>query len=206
MAMTVSDARGYFAIDALPTGDYVVQAHLTGFAGSSRERVRVGGTSAAVQAFQLRKLEAPVGTTGPVAARPIMAAGFELPGSTLTDQPDTTTADATADHPHTETAWRLRHIKRSILKDAAGTVTFADADGEDIELRPGSALWRAIDSTANMATSLFGDMPLSGEVNLLTSGAFAPGICSRATRCRAASRTWRLPCRRPAAIGRCAPR
>ena len=27
----------------------------------------------------------------------------------------------------------------------------------------------------NMATSLFGDMPLSGEVNLLTSGAFAPG-------------------------------
>ena len=27
----------------------------------------------------------------------------------------------------------------------------------------------------SLATSLFGDMPLSGEVNLLTSGAFAPG-------------------------------
>jgi TonB dependent receptor-like, beta-barrel len=53
---------------------------------------------------------------------------------------------------------------------------FADGNVvDDIELRPGSALWRAIDSTANAATSLFGDMPLSGEVNLLTTGAFAPG-------------------------------
>jgi Carboxypeptidase regulatory-like domain/TonB dependent receptor-like, beta-barrel len=180
MAMTVSDARGYYALDALPMGEYVVQAHLTGFAGSSRERVQVGAASPAVHRFQLRKLDAVVATTGtvvPVSARPIMAAGFGLPGSTLTDQPDSTTADASADHPHDETAWRLRHIKRSILKDSTSAVTFADGNsaGDDIELRPGSALWRAIDSTADLATSLFGDIPLSGEVNLLTSGAFAPG-------------------------------
>jgi hypothetical protein len=179
MALTVSDARGYFFIDALPMGEYVVQAHLTGFAGSSRERVQVGAASPAVHRFQLRKLDTTVGTTGavvPVSARPIMAAGFELPGSTLTDQPDSTTADATADHPHTETAWRLRHIKRSILKDASSVATFADGDkGDDIDLRPTSALWRAVDSTAGVSSSLFHDMPLSGEVNLLTSGAFAPG-------------------------------
>jgi hypothetical protein len=181
MAMTVSDVRGYFSIDALPPGEYVVQAHLSGFAGSVRERVQVGPASPAVQKFQLRRLDAPLGTTGtvvPVAARPIMAAGFELPGSTLTDQPDAPPADPAADHPHTETAWRLRHIRRSILKDASPITTLAngdDGDGDDIDLRPGSALWRAIDSTANMAASLFGDMPLSGEVNLLTSGAFAPG-------------------------------
>jgi hypothetical protein len=180
MAMTVSDTRGYFFLDALPTGEYVLQAHLSGFAGSARERVQVGATSPAVRTFQLRKLDATVGTTGavvPVSARPIMAAGFGLPGSTLTDQPDSTPADATADHPHNETAWRLRHIKRSILKDSSSVIgTFADnTDDPDDLARPGSALWRAIDSTANAASNLFGDVPLSGEVNLLTSGAFAPG-------------------------------
>jgi hypothetical protein len=180
MAMAVSDARGYFALDSLPTGEYVVQAHLNGFAGSLRERVQVGAAAPAIRRFQLRKLDGPVGTSGvvtPVSARPIMAAGFGLPGSTLSDQPDSASADPSADHPHTETAWRLRHIKRSILKDANGTVTFADDDpiGDDTGFGPGTALWRAVDATANLATSLFSDMPLSGEVNLLTSGAFAPG-------------------------------
>ena len=86
MTLTVSDLRGYFSLDSLPMGEYVVQAHLDGFAGSTRERIRVGAASASAHKFQLRKLDAvPVGTTGrePVAARPIMAAGFELPASTL---------------------------------------------------------------------------------------------------------------------------
>jgi hypothetical protein len=177
MAMTVSDGRGYFAIDALPMGEYVVQAHLNGFAGSSRDRIRVGAATPSVHAFQLRKIDEALGTTGvvPVAARPIMAAGFELPGSTLTDQPDSSTDDS-SDHPHTETAWRLRHIKRSILKDSSSVLPFTDTDdGDDVEGRSGSALWRAIDSTATAATSFFGDISLSGEVNLLTTGAFAPG-------------------------------
>jgi hypothetical protein len=175
MAMTVSDTRGTFSIDALPMGEYVVQAHMNGFAGSSRERVQVGVGSPAVQRFFLKKLDAVVGTSGdtPVTARPIMAAGFGLPGSTLSDQPDSTTADG-ADHPHTETAWRLRHIKRSVLKDSASTVDVGD-DEEDGDLRPGSVLWRAMDSAASIASSLFADTSLSGEVNLLTTGAFAPG-------------------------------
>ena len=69
MAMTVSDGRGYFAIDALPMGEYVVQAHLNGFAGSSARRIRVGAASPSVHAFQLRKLDEAVGTTGVVAGR-----------------------------------------------------------------------------------------------------------------------------------------
>src|SRR6478752_9514412 len=64
MAMAVSDGRGYFALDALPTGEYVVQAHLNGFAGSLRERVQVGAASPAVKRFLLRKLDVPAGTEG----------------------------------------------------------------------------------------------------------------------------------------------
>ena len=36
VAKAITDATGYFAIDALPIGDYTLQAHLTGFSGSAR--------------------------------------------------------------------------------------------------------------------------------------------------------------------------
>ena len=175
MAVAVSDARGYYSLGALPMGEYVVQAHRNGFAGSARERVRVGSSSPAIQQFHLHRLDDTVGTTGstPVSARPIMAAGFGLPSSTLADQPDPAADDATDDHPHTETAWRLRHIKRSVLKDSGSIVAFAD--NPDPDFRSGSVLWRAVDSAATLASSFFGDLPFSGEVNLLTTGAFAPG-------------------------------
>ena len=51
-------AAGYFALDSLPTGEYVVQAHLNGFAGSLRERVQVGAAVAGgppVPAAQARR-------------------------------------------------------------------------------------------------------------------------------------------------------
>jgi hypothetical protein len=177
MAVTVSDATGFFAIDALPTGEYVLQAHLSGFAGSPRERVQVGAVSPSFHRFQLRRLAlAAVGTTGsvpPVAARPIMAGGFGLPSTTLSDQPDPADETATAEHPHTETAWRLRHIKRSVLKDSSSSIVdFADTEFEPPASSP---VWRAVDSAASFATTLFGELPFSGEVNVLTTSAFAPG-------------------------------
>ncbi len=168
MAMTVTDAQGRFSIDALPAGEYVLRAHLTGFAASRRELVRVGSSLASSYHLQLRRLDATVATTGttaPVAARPIMAAGFDLPSVDNGEGGDTAES---ADHPHTETAWRLRHIRRSILKDAGPLVA---ASGRDEAPAWSSALGRAFGS----ATSIFADLPLSGEVNLLTSSALAPG-------------------------------
>src|SRR5262245_17883822 len=48
MAVAVTDSRGVFSMESLPFGEYILQAHLTGFAGSPRESVRVG-TSVPVQ-------------------------------------------------------------------------------------------------------------------------------------------------------------
>jgi outer membrane receptor protein involved in Fe transport len=177
IATTVSDTRGFFAIDALPAGEYVVQAHLSGFAGSQRQLVYVGGVSASVQLLQLRRLNTPVATSGtqdPVAARPIMSAGFGLPNATLADQPDDSAKPEPArdEHPHTETAWRLRHIKRSILKNTAPVVAFADPEPDIPE---GSLFGRAVYSAANLATAFFTDLPFSGEVNVLTTSVFRPG-------------------------------
>jgi len=171
-----TDATGYFLIEALPVGDYTLQAHRSGFLGSIRATVRVSGLPPALQRLQLRRLEAPVataGTTSTVAARPIMAAGFGLPDGTLNDQPDSEEIPenvARDDHPHNETAWRLRHIKRSILKDSGPIVTVVDRDPEPT---PGTLFGRAMESAAGFASTLFTDLPFTGEVNLLTTSAFS---------------------------------
>jgi Carboxypeptidase regulatory-like domain/TonB dependent receptor len=180
VAKAVTDATGWFSIDALPAGDYTLQAHRSGFLGSARATVRVSGLSPALQRLQLRRLNSPVATSGtaaPVPARPIMAAGFGLPAGTLADQPDAseTSSDTTVardDHPHNETAWRLRHIKRSILKDSAPIISVVERDAE---IAADSFFERAMGSAAGLATTFFTELPFSGEVNLLTTGAFGPG-------------------------------
>ncbi len=182
MAKATTDASGWFSIDALPVGEYTLQAHRTGFAGSARAVVRVSGFTAAAQRLQLRRLETAVATSGttPVEARPIMAAGIGLPGGTLADQPDGESKPGTVDrtdHSHSETAWRLRHIKRGILKDASPIVSVVerDADISSDQFDSGSVLGRAMGSAASLATTFFTDLPFTGEVNLLTTSAFAPG-------------------------------
>jgi hypothetical protein len=75
-------------------------------------------------------------------------------------------------HPHTEVAWRLRHLPRSILKDSANTVPVADANEDPAA---DSLFGRAMDSAAGIAAAIFSDIPFTGEVNLLTTSAFAPG-------------------------------
>jgi hypothetical protein len=169
-ATAVSDVRGQFSIDSLPPGEYVLQAHLTGFSGSRRETVYVGAGGTTQPRLTLRRLEAAVATTGitPVYARPILAAGVQLPTVTLSDKPD-----AGGDgHSDTETAWRLRHIKRSILKN---TSTLAGLVESDPEIKTGSMFGRAVDSAANVAATFFTELPFTGEVNVLTTSAFAPG-------------------------------
>jgi hypothetical protein len=181
VAKATTDAHGYFSIEALPLGDYTVHAHRSGFAGSARATVRVSSLPPALQRLQLRRFNSAVATSGneaPVPARPIMAAGFAMPSGTLADQPDsseTAATDAAKDnHPHTETAWRLRHFKRSILKDSAPIVTVVEHDADIQPVQPGSIVGRAIDSAAGLATNLFTDLPFTGEVNLLTTGALGP--------------------------------
>jgi TonB-dependent receptor-like protein len=73
-----------------------------------------------------------------------------------------------------ETAWRLRHLKRSILKDATTYVTeTASVDHRNWFLTDSfEFIGRAVGSSAKAAGSLFSNLPLQGQVNLLTTGAF----------------------------------
>jgi hypothetical protein len=164
--MATTDARGRFLIQPLPSGEYQLRVHLPGFVSTRRDRVRVNMASADVSKIQMRRAD------DPLAARPILAAGVALPSG---ENPSVT------DDNHSETAWRLRHIKRSVLKQDGGVVSIADA-ARDSELGddgrpavPGSIFGRAIDSAANMAASFFTATPFSGEVNFLTTSALGPG-------------------------------
>jgi hypothetical protein len=176
LASTVTDTRGQFTFQQLPQGDYLLRAHMMGFAASGGALVRVG-SSPAVHRFQLRRLDGAVGTAGeaPVKARPIVAAGFELPRGT---EIETETSTEEGDHPHNETAFRLRHIKRGVLKDAGPIVVLTEHEDQ---IPTGSLFGRAVGSAANIATSIFTDFPFSGEVNFLTTGAAAPGSLLSAT-------------------------
>lgn len=164
-AMAITDVRGRFLIQALPPGEYVLRVHMTGFASSRHDAVRVGTAPSVVDRIELRRVDG----TQPLSARPIMTAGVELPVGE-------TTADGTDAHSHTETAWRLRHIKRSVLKQDGDVVSIADAaSSEPIPETTSSLFGRAFDSAASMAASFFTDTPFSGEVNILTTSAFGPG-------------------------------
>jgi hypothetical protein len=170
MAMTVTDVQGRFFLDKLPAGEYTLRAHLPGFAASRREHVQIGSVPAASYRLELRRLDAAVATSGrapeTLPARPILAAGFGLPAVE-----SGTPAAAAGDHSHSDTAWRLRHLPRSILKDSSTTAVLVDEDDVPAE----SIFARTTLPAASVATSLFTDLPFSGEVNLLTTGVFAPG-------------------------------
>jgi Carboxypeptidase regulatory-like domain/TonB dependent receptor-like, beta-barrel len=172
MAMTVTDAHGRFSLEKLPAGDYTLRAHLAGFAASRRETVRVGVTPASVYRLQLHRLETAVATTGntnEVTARPILAAGFGLPSITSTST-DSTEGDD--EHSHTDTAWRLRHLTRSILKDSTSIVVL---EQDDTPAADDPMVGHLNQSAASALGSFFADLPFKGEVNLLTTSAFAPG-------------------------------
>lgn len=177
MALAMTDESGRFVTETLPVGEYVLRAHLKGFAASPRAVVRVTGAAVTAPQLQLRRVDAVSGTSGssepPISSRPIVAAGLQLPPA---DTPESTAKDGAEkeSHPHSEMAWRLRHIKRSILKDRSNGIIIADDDSVSDPSMFGRAMGGAA-SVASFATSLFADMPLSGEVNLLTTSAFAPG-------------------------------
>jgi len=168
-----TDLSGACTFDALPAGEYLVRVHRAGFgAGHSRVlRIRSGGAMS--QSFVLR----PMTEQQERAARPlvgeVLAAGFVgtsgLPSMIdgLTDDLEGVEGDDNADHDHGEAAWRLRHLPRSVLKDAAAGVLV-----EDDEEGAVAFVERAVSAPARAAVALFADAPLTGQFNLLTTSTF----------------------------------
>ena len=151
-----TDAQGRFVIRNLALGPYLVRAHLQGYVPAKARVIQVGAGQAPVHVLSLTRtvtpepptvLNAGVSGTGPAAAAP-------------------------ADHDHDERAWRLRHAKRSVLKESGETVAVTGRDNDSLFEDSLQHLGRAVGSPARLASSLFTDFPLNGQINLLTTSAF----------------------------------
>ena len=75
------------------------------------------------------------------------------------------------DRDESELGWRLRHLKRGVLRDAQ-TLAGIPADDDWFITDSFEFLGRAFGTSARAATALFSDLSLGGQVNLLTTGAF----------------------------------
>jgi hypothetical protein len=169
-ALAVTDGQGLFVLRALPPGAYLVRAHMRGFSPSRRQYVEVWPSGEA-------RFSATLLRVGKVADAPrVLAAGL-VPGSDVDPffaDPTAPAADpADTSDDHSERAWRLRHLPRSVLKDTTDRAS-ADSGRSD---QGGTGLAHAVGSSARFFT----DLPLTGQVNVLTSGSFdalAPGSLS----------------------------
>ncbi|HEY7449481.1 MAG TPA: TonB-dependent receptor [Vicinamibacterales bacterium] len=173
-----TDTNGFFRLSSLPAGRYVVRAYAAGFAPAMSGRIDiVEGVTPSLRLTLLRESK-PVEQTETI-KRPVeLAAGVGLAAES--SQPaevsaPTETTEASAIDPASEeedaveTAWRMRHLKRTPLKDVDNA--WHGVSGESFTPESTTALQRAVATSAHLAASLF-DLSLTGQVNLLTSGTF----------------------------------
>ena len=163
-----TDHGGRFELSRLSPGRYYVRAHSTGFVASNGKVIEVRPSSQSSSLIALRH----------VTSEPVLAAGTAYAASPaslaepVVPPPSRDVASGGNDD-HGETAWRLRHARRGILKDAVvPDAIIADGDPTSSVFGPASFLERAVGSPARLATSFFTGTPFSGQVNLLTTGSF----------------------------------
>lgn len=154
MATVRSGADGRYTL-ALSPGRYVLRASREGYVSSYREAVEVD---------TLDRLKRDI---------TLVRQPGEGPGVGQTDEPMTplVPADESAEtdgHSHSDTAWRLRHLRRSVLRDGqehdyASTSSTMSADRADA--------WfdRAVATSARAAATFFTNTAFDGQVHLLTT-------------------------------------
>lgn len=182
----VTDDQGHYELANLPPGPYLLRAHSSGYLAPRSRTIDVRASVRTASSFAIRRAEAaptilaagigPVGnaaqaTEAPPAAAP--ATGTDTSAEAgANGQP---TATATPNDDHSETAWRLRHLRRGVLREVTipgeFPAEFFDDQPEETQTIA-VMLGRAVSSPARAATSFFADAPLSGQVNILTSNMF----------------------------------
>ena len=160
-AFAVSDKGGQFTLRQLPPGPYLLRAHLQGFHAPRSTMVNVRPATRSASTFTLRRegtADAPRLTDAAVATTAIGAAPSD--------------AGAKRDgRGESDFAWRLRHLKRGVLREAAARAGIPQ-DDDWFVTDSFQFLGRAVGTSAKAATALFSDLSLGGQVNLLTTGAF----------------------------------
>jgi hypothetical protein len=161
VAFALTGRDGRFTLDALPMGAYNVRVHLDGYAPSRRQVIEVRGGSPSMLSVALQSLAAPASPTG------VRTASF-APFDAAPRKASAADGDA-EDGGHTETAWRLRHLKRSVLKSVEAPTTLA-GEVEPVADDDGRRFGNVFESSIRFAGSPLADHALTGQVNLFTTG------------------------------------
>jgi hypothetical protein len=173
-AFAVSDRGGRFEMRTLSPGPYLLRAHLAGFVASRSQLIDVRPSARASSAIALRHVSAPDAPGSyPVLAAEVGAVP-DAPAVAPAADPASTASTSGGNDDHGELAWRLRHARRTILKDATvpqEMVAAADAPA-DGGFGGQNVFGRVTNSSARAATNFFAGTPFSGQVNLLTTGSF----------------------------------
>lgn len=155
----------------LSPGPYLVRAHLTGFVASRGRIVEVGPNRRASSSIALRRAT----SAQSASTVSVLTAGVGLGSASSSDpveQPAEATPSAGGDN-HGQAAWRLRHARRSILKDVTLPEDLAVRDAATDKL---SKIFGAPGFVARSGslglTDFFTDTAFSGQLNLLTTGSF----------------------------------
>ena len=156
-AFAVTDRSGRFALRDLPLGPYLVRAHLQGYA-SARDRIVQLSTATRDISIALTK----------VAAKDDQPQVLQAGVSAVEDS--SSIADDDTAHP-SDIVWRLRHLRRSVLKDLDHTPIPPAVDPSFMEDSL-AALSKAVGSPVRFASDFISDLPLNGQINLLTSTSF----------------------------------
>jgi hypothetical protein len=155
----VSGPDGHFTFRSLPAGPYLIRAHLQEYLPARGRLVQVTPDAKNSTTIALtRRADAKSTPT-------VLAAAIDG------DEEEPVTPSAEPEHGHDEVAWRLRHLKRSVLKDAGESIV-QTSDDTSLFGEPLTGLSRAVGHSARLASSLFDDLALSGQFNLITTTSF----------------------------------
>ena len=178
-SVAVADRSGRFKLPTLAPGRYLVRAHHSGYIASRGQTIEVrpgASTSSSVS----------LGSTSE--SHRVLAAGVALvpadvesiadrrqPTSEVVDsRPKERKREAPEAGDYSETAWRVRHARRSVLKHADIPLELVEDSDRDAanSFVPAGVLGGAVGSPARLATSFFADLPFSGQANLFTTSSF----------------------------------
>jgi len=160
-AVAYTDRTGRFELRTLPPGPYLVRAHLSGFVAPRGQIVDVKPS---------------VRTSSSIAMRRNATPNVIPAGAVIDSKPDATDAAAATSgtsaggDDHGETAWRLRHARRSVLKDATIPAELLAADEPPAAAAGQPGFFGSAAESAHAVTNLFAGAALNGQVNLLTTG------------------------------------
>src|SRR5262245_37642565 len=110
--VAVTDREGRFAFETLSPGPYFVRVHLSGYVAPRAQMVEVRPSTRTSSTISLRR----------AGANTVLEAGLVQsdPPSAATFEPEAPAADVPSDgaDDESELSWRLRHIRRGVLKES----------------------------------------------------------------------------------------